>query len=130
VKRSSAGRAMLLSGMLLVGTLLTGLLSASGATGRDAGAGGAGGQGPPDLVRVQIFVDPPQRAHVYWGIKDLGVAPFELQRVRGSGPLDLIIRAPGFLVVHTRAFTEHDDKLFVHLTPTPGAPVSSPAAKK
>jgi len=125
---------MLLLAVFLATTLLVRSVSASGATGREAGAGGAGGQGPPDLVRVQIFVDPPQRAHVYWGIKDLGVAPLELQRARGSGPLDLIIRAPGFVVVHTRAFTEHDDKLFVHLAPVAGAaagaPVSSPPAKK
>lgn len=94
-----------------------------------AAARDGGSESVPDrarLVRIQIVADPPQKAHVYWGIKDLGVAPLELERPRGSGPLDLILRAPGFMVVHTRAFTEHDDKVVVHLIPAPVPPAGAP----
>lgn len=71
----------------------------------------------PEMVTVRIAVDPPKRAHVLWGVKDLGLAPLEIRRPRGSGPLDLILRAPGYLTVHTRAFTERDDKLAFKLVP-------------
>lgn len=71
----------------------------------------------PEMVTVKIVVDPPQRAHVFWGVKDLGPAPLEIRRPRGSGPVDLILRAPGYLTVHTRAFTERDDKLAFKLVP-------------
>ena len=34
---------------------------------------------------------------------------------RGSGPLDLLFVAPGYLPLHTRAFTDHDETLSVRL---------------
>jgi len=93
---------------------------------RDGGTAAAAER--PRSVKVQIVADPPQKAHVYWGVKDLGLAPLEIERPRGSGPLDLILRAPGFLVVHTRAFTEHDDKVVVHLIAAPVPPSAGVAA--
>ena len=75
-----------------------------------------------DLVTIKLLVEPPKRAHVFWGVKDLGVAPVELHRPRGSGPMDLALRAPGFLTHHTRVFTERDDTLSIRLSPeTEGA---------
>lgn len=75
-----------------------------------------------ELVTIKLLVEPPKRAHVFWGVKDLGVAPLELRRPRGSGPMDLVLRAPGFLTHHTRVFTDRDDTLFVRLGPeTEGA---------
>ena len=38
-----------------------------------------------------------------------------IRRPRGSGPLDLLFVAPGFLPLHTRAFTDHDETLSVRL---------------
>ncbi|HEY4185581.1 MAG TPA: hypothetical protein VGP07_10955 [Polyangia bacterium] len=74
--------------------------------------------GPPvELITIRLLVDPPKRAHVSWGVKDFGLAPLEIRRPRGSGPLDLEVRAPGFLTLHTRVFTEHDNSLSVHLVP-------------
>lgn len=69
-----------------------------------------------EKVTIKISVDPPVRGTVIlWGRKNLGKPPLELVRERGSGPLDLVVRAPGYLPFHTRAFTDRDDKLHVRL---------------
>ena len=52
---------------------------------------------------------------MYWGRKDLGVAPLEIVRPRGSAPLDLTVLAPGCLPLHTRVFTDRDDTLSLRL---------------
>ena len=70
-----------------------------------------------EMVTIKLLVTPPKLAHVYWGVKDLGVAPLTLRRPRGSGPMDLMLRAPGFLTHHTRVFTERDDTLSIRLGP-------------
>jgi hypothetical protein len=66
-------------------------------------------------VTLKLVADAKFKAHVFWGRKDLGVAPLEIRRPRGSGPLDLLLVAPGFLPLHTRAFTDHDETLSVRL---------------
>jgi len=73
--------------------------------------------GPTDgpQVTLKLVADANRKAHVFWGRKDLGVAPLEIRRPRGSGPLDLLFVAPGFLPLHTRAFTDHDETLSVRL---------------
>jgi hypothetical protein len=68
-------------------------------------------------VLLKLSVTPVE-ADVYWGGKKLGVAgkqPLELRRPRSSGPLDLVIRAEGYLPYHTRLFTDRDDRLTVRL---------------
>jgi hypothetical protein len=75
-----------------------------------------------EAVTIKLLVDPPKRAHAFWGMKDLGVAPLEIRRPRGSGPLDLTIRAPGYLTIHTRAFTDRDDKVTIRMVPEVEAP--------
>ena len=73
----------------------------------------------PDAPRVRLKLTVlPVDAEVAWGRKKLGVAgrkPLELERPRGTGPLDLVIRAPGFLPFHTRMHTDRDDVLVVRL---------------
>jgi hypothetical protein len=66
-------------------------------------------------VTLKLLADANRKAHVFWGRKDLGVAPLEIRRPRGSGPLDLLVVAPGFLPLHTRVFTDHDETLSVRL---------------
>lgn len=66
-------------------------------------------------VAIKLVVDAGKQAHVFWGRKDLGVAPLEIRRPRGSGPLDLTVTAAGFLPLHTRAYTEHDETLSLRL---------------
>lgn len=73
--------------------------------------------GGEDVVTIKLTVDPPKVAHVFWGVKDLGLAPLEIQRPRSSGPLDLLLRAPGYLAHHTRVFTDRNDRLTIHLAP-------------
>ena len=101
---------------------------------------------PPDdradggTVTIKLVADGRRQAHVYWGRKDLGVAPLEIVRPRGSAPLDLLIQAPGCLPLHTRAFTDRDDTLSLRLHSeadavglpgyAPPAPGPSPAANK
>ena len=60
-------------------------------------------------------MDRPKCAHVFWGVKDLGEAPIEIRRPRGSGPMDLMVRCAGTLTVHTRVFTDRDDRIAIHL---------------
>jgi hypothetical protein len=59
---------------------------------------------------------------VLWGRKDLGLAPLEITRPRGSGPLDLVVVAPGYLPLHVRAFTDRDDKIAPRLYAESEAP--------
>jgi hypothetical protein len=91
-------------------------------------------------VTIRLVVDAGRQARVTWGRKDLGVAPLEIVRPRGSAPLDLLIQAPGYLPLHTRAFTDRDDTLSLRLYSerdavglpgyAPPAPAPSPTATK
>ena len=69
----------------------------------------------PSTVKIKLLADSRRQAHVYWGRKDLGVAPLEIVRPRGSGPLDLTVLAPECLPLHTRVFTDRDDTLSLRL---------------
>ena len=66
-------------------------------------------------VTIKLVADARRQAHVTWGRKDLGVAPLEIVRPRGSAPLDLTIQAPGCVPLHTRVFTDRDDTLSLRL---------------
>jgi hypothetical protein len=64
---------------------------------------------------------PAVKATVVWGKHRLGTisprAPLIVERPRDSGPLDIVVRSPGFLPVHTRAYTFNDTVVDVRLTP-------------
>ncbi len=66
-------------------------------------------------VTIKLLADGNRKAHVFWGRKDFGPAPLEIRRPRGSGPLDLLVVAPGTLPLHTRVFTDHDETLSLRL---------------
>jgi len=73
-----------------------------------------------ESVTLTLAVSPPVKASVMWGAKQLArVTPdkptIELQRPRSSGPLDLEIRAEGFLPHHTRLYSDRSDKVNVRL---------------
>ena len=61
-------------------------------------------------------VEKTDKVLVFWGRKKLGEPPVTLERPRDSGPVDLVVRAEGFFPVHTRAYTFHNDVLYVKLT--------------
>jgi len=75
-----------------------------------------------ETVTIKLVADPNRKARVFWGRKDLGLAPLEVTRPRGSGPLDLVVVTPGFLTLHTRVFTDRDDKLALRLYAPSEAP--------
>jgi hypothetical protein len=71
-------------------------------------------------VRIELTTSPPVIATVTWGRTKLGrITPREplvIVRDRDSGPLDVVVRAKGFLPVQTRAHTFEDTRLVVKLT--------------
>jgi hypothetical protein len=75
----------------------------------------AGERPDAGTVTIRLLADPRRQAHVTWGRKDLGVAPIEIVRPRGSAPLDLTVQAPECLPLHTRVFTDRDDTLSLRL---------------
>jgi hypothetical protein len=74
----------------------------------------------PRIARITFTTVPPLHASVSWGNTRLGrITPQEpliVERPRDSGPLDVTVRAAGFLPVHTRAHTFADNKLQVKMT--------------
>ncbi len=68
-----------------------------------------------ETVTIKLVADARRQAHVFWGRKDLGVAPLEISRPRGSGPLDVLVVAPGALPLHTRLFTDRNETLALRL---------------
>jgi len=93
-------------------------------------------RGDAGTVTIKLIADARRQAHVLWGRKDLGVAPVEIVRPRGSGPLDLTIQAPDCLPLHTRVFTDRDDTLSLRLytereaAGLPGYAPTAPAPNK
>lgn len=76
---------------------------------------------PSNTVRIVLMVIPSKAtARVLLGKKLLGVVewhkPLVIVRPRDSGPLDILVRADGFLPVQTRLYTFADGKLNVKLT--------------
>lgn len=75
----------------------------------------------PTTATIMFQVSPSVRATVSWGKKQLGAIapgkPLYVTRPRDSGPLDVVVRANGYLPVHTRAHTFSDTKVIVKLTP-------------
>ena len=74
----------------------------------------------PTTVRITFATEPPPNALVTWGKTSLGRittrAELVVIRPRDSGPLDVVVRAAGFLPVQTRAHTFADTRVSVKLT--------------
>ena len=72
-------------------------------------------------VKITFQTLPAVKADVLWGKKRLGVIvdrrrPLIVERPRDSGPMDVTVRAEGYLPVHTRAHTFSDHRLTIKLT--------------
>ena len=67
-------------------------------------------------VRITVRTTPRVRAEVRWGRKLLGEAPLTFDRPQDSGPMDLVLSAPGYLTIRTRVYTFIDDSLSVTMT--------------
>jgi hypothetical protein len=74
----------------------------------------------PNTATIIIATVPAATANVTWGRKLLGRIkpgkPLVVKRPRDSGPLDIMVRAVGFLPVQTRAHTFSDNRVIVKLT--------------
>ena len=114
--------------IILAGSMVVWAAGRKGKTPVDASTDGADqtadiehAPGKADTVHIIIQTVPPRKAQVKWGKKRLGTIPaprpLVVERPRDSGPLDLVIRASGFLPVHTRAYTFSDSRVAVKLTP-------------
>jgi hypothetical protein len=73
-----------------------------------------------ETVTLKLSVTPQVKATVHWGAKvmarlDPGKMEAEIARPRGSGPLDLEIKAEGYMPYHTRLYTGRNDKLGIRL---------------
>jgi hypothetical protein len=71
-------------------------------------------------VKLKLLITPPATGAVLWGRKKLaalepGQMAVEIERPRDTGPLDVLVRADGFLPHHVRLFTDRDDRLSVRL---------------
>jgi hypothetical protein len=71
-------------------------------------------------ARITFSTIPSTHATVIWGKRTLGMIdpkqPLVVERPRDSGPLDVIIRAGGYMPVQTRAQTFGDSRVTVKLT--------------
>jgi hypothetical protein len=80
-----------------------------------------------ESVTLKLAVTPPVKALVLWGAKPMahlepGKMDAEITRPRGSGPLDLEIKAEGYLPHHTRLYADRNDKLGVRIYRAEEAP--------
>jgi hypothetical protein len=80
-----------------------------------------------ESVTLRLSVTPSTRAVVLWGAKQMaqlepGKMGAEIVRPRGSGPLDLEIKAEGYLPHHTRLYADRNDKVGARLYRVEEAP--------
>ena len=84
------------------------------------GGGDAGVDEDPTHATIVFVTQPNVTATVTWGKKLLGKIlpgkPLVVVRPRDSGPLDVMVRAGGFLAVQTRAHTFSNSRVLVKLT--------------
>jgi hypothetical protein len=80
-----------------------------------------------ETVTLKLSVTPQVKALVTWGAKQVarlspGSMDAEISRPRGSGPVDLEIKAEGFMPSHTRLYADRNDKIGVRLYRVEEAP--------
>ncbi len=79
----------------------------------------------PEKVKIYFFTVPQVPTELRWGKKKLGIInpqkgpkkPFFIERLKDSGPLDVVARSDGFLPLNTRVYTYADGKIWLKLTP-------------
>jgi hypothetical protein len=73
-----------------------------------------------ETVTLRLSVTPQVKALVMWGGKQVarlapGSMDAEIVRPRGSGPVDLEIKAEGYMPYHTRLYSDRNDKVSARL---------------
>jgi len=115
VKQRARTRLAMTAAALVLPLAAGGAMLTRGAAADEAGVAAS-------KVKLVFQTVPVVKARVMWGRKLLGVIagprrPLVIERPRDSGPLDVVVRADGYLPVHTRAYTFTDGKVSVKLTP-------------
>ena len=67
-------------------------------------------------VKVSVS-SKPKGASVFYGGKLLGTTPFAITATRGSTPLDVVVRRPGYMVLRTRVRRKVSRQYIFRLTP-------------
>lgn len=80
-----------------------------------------------ETVTLKVSVTPPVKAQVMWGAKSLAkLSPGNMEaaivRPRGSGPVDLEIKAEGYLPYHTRLYSDRNERVGARLYRAEEAP--------
>ena len=66
-------------------------------------------------VDLTIKTDPRVKARVYHGKELLGVTPLSLKWAKDTGPLDIVVKAGGYLHVNSRIYTYRDDRVTIKM---------------
>jgi hypothetical protein len=66
-------------------------------------------------VNLAIYTEPHIYAHVYHGKEFLGDTPLKLVWAKDTGPLDVVLKAKGYLQINTRLYTYRNDKITVKM---------------
>lgn len=113
----------------LVGWLLLALIPIAGSTNEAQAKGKPKTWAPPIppgraaitlSIRSVNAANTKVPAKVMWGRQLLGETPLTVQWPADSGPVDVVVAAPGHVPVHTRLYTFADDKVVVKLVDDEG----------
>lgn len=66
-------------------------------------------------VTLTLKTEPKVRATVYHGKEVLGATPLTLTWPKDSGPIDITLKASGYLTVNSRLYTHKDDRVTVNM---------------
>ena len=66
-------------------------------------------------VELTVKTDPRVKARVYHGKELLGVTPLSLKWAKDTGPLDIVVKAGGYINVNSRIYTYRDDRVTIKM---------------
>jgi len=69
-------------------------------------------------VQITLKTKPRVRAVVYHGKEELGVTPLQLTWAKDTGPIDIKLKASGYLTVNSRLYTHRNDHVTVNMFKT------------
>ena len=66
-------------------------------------------------VELTIKTQPRMKAKVYHGKEYLGRTPMSLKWAKDTGPIDIVVRAGGYITVNSRLYTHRNDSVTVNM---------------
>ena len=67
------------------------------------------------VVEITLKTEPRVRARVYHGKELIGVTPMTLKWAKDTGPIDVVLKASGYLKVNSRFYTYRNDRVTVKM---------------